>query len=93
VEERGVALYALGRHADALAALERLTFPTHRSRLYRAASLVALERVEDARKLCDEAVAANPNLNLAGFLDKEPFRAIVLRETLGSRLAKAGLPA
>jgi class 3 adenylate cyclase/TolB-like protein/Tfp pilus assembly protein PilF len=35
VEERGVALHALGRHEEALRALGRLVFQTFRSRLYR----------------------------------------------------------
>ena len=62
VEERGVALYALGRYQDALEALERLVFQTYRARLYRAASLVALDRTGEARKLTDEAVAGHPGV-------------------------------
>jgi lipoprotein NlpI len=44
VEERGVALYSLGRYGEALDALEVLAFQTYRSRLYRAAAMVALDR-------------------------------------------------
>jgi adenylate cyclase len=93
VEERGVALYALGRYGAALDALTRLVFQTYRSRLYRAASLVALGRAAEARKLCDEAVAGNPRLTVAMFLQHERFRDAGLRERLGERVAEAGLPA
>src|SRR5262249_41898414 len=41
VEERGIALYALERYQEALDALGKLVFQTYRSRLYRAAALVA----------------------------------------------------
>jgi TolB-like protein/class 3 adenylate cyclase/Flp pilus assembly protein TadD len=93
VEERGVALYALGRYGEALDALTRLVFQTYRSRLYRAASLVALGRTAQARKLCDETVAGNPGMNVARFLAGERFRDLALRERLGERVAEAGLPA
>jgi class 3 adenylate cyclase/TolB-like protein/Flp pilus assembly protein TadD len=93
VEERGVALYALGRYPEALEALTRLAYQTYRARLYRAASLVALGRLADARRLCDEAVAGNPGLTIGRFLKTERFRDAALRERLGERVAEAGLPA
>jgi tetratricopeptide (TPR) repeat protein len=62
VEERGVALYALDRYEEALASLHRLVFQTYRSRLYRAAALIALGRADEASKLVKEAdeTATNP---------------------------------
>ena len=91
VEERGVALYALNRFQEALSSLEQLPFPTYRSRLYRAASLVALERMAEARKACGEAMAGTPGMNLRRFLDKERFRDSSLLQQLSERLALAGL--
>jgi adenylate cyclase len=73
--------------------LESLVHPTYRSRLYRAASLVALGRVAEAGKPCNEAVACYPGMSIARFLDKERFRDAALRGQLGERLAQAGLPA
>jgi adenylate cyclase len=49
IEERGVALYTLERYREALEAFGGLVFQTYRSRLYRAASLVALNRPDEAR--------------------------------------------
>jgi adenylate cyclase len=91
VEERGVALYALGRYQDALDAFDRQVFQTARSRLYRAVSLVALDRPLEARKLCAEAVAGSPNLTLDGFLRKERFRDPEMRVRLRERLKTGGL--
>jgi adenylate cyclase len=93
VEERGVALYALGRYSESLEAFESLVCPTYRSRLYRAACLVSLGRATEAGKLCLEAVAGYPGMTVARFLDKERFRDAALRQQLGERLAQAGLPA
>jgi adenylate cyclase len=93
VEERGVALYALGRYLESLEVFEFLVYPTYRSRLYRAACLMALGRVAEASKLCNEAVGGYPGMSVAKFLDKERFRDVGLRTQLGERLAQAGLPA
>lgn len=92
VEERGVALYALGRYQESSDALARLVFQTYRSRLYRAAVLVALERSEEARKLSAEAVAGNPGLTITRFIHKERYRDLSMRDALRERLEAAGLP-
>jgi adenylate cyclase len=92
VEERGVALYALGRYQESLDSLARLVFQTFRSRLYRAASLVALKRSEEAHKLSAEAVAGNPGLTIARFIHKERYRDLSMRDALRERLEEAGLP-
>ena len=55
VEERGVALFALGRYHDALASLGKLTFQTNRSRLYRAAAFIQLNRANEAHRMAREA--------------------------------------
>jgi adenylate cyclase len=92
IEERGVALYALERYREALEAFERLVFQTYRSRLYRAASLVALSHPDEARKLAREAIAANPSLTIEKFMTKEWYRDLEKRQALQERLENAGLP-
>ena len=93
VEERGVALYALDRFEDAINAFSGLVFQTIRSRLYRAATLVALDRKEDAAKLIREAMAGNAALSLGGFVREERYRDGGRRQILGQRLIMAGMPA
>jgi class 3 adenylate cyclase/TolB-like protein/Flp pilus assembly protein TadD len=92
VEERGVALYSLGRHEEALAALGKLVFQTFRSRLYRAAALMALGRPEEAGKLVKEALASKPRFTVSRFLFQERYRDPSLRRQLRGRLQDAGLP-
>ena len=92
IEERGVAYYSLDRHEEALEALGRLVFQTFRSRLYRAASLIALDRPEDAGKLVKEAMASRPNLTASSFMFMERYRNQSLRQQLRRRLRDAGLP-
>jgi tetratricopeptide (TPR) repeat protein len=92
VEERGVAYYALGRHGEALEALGKLVFQTFRSRLYRAAALMALGRPEEAHPLVREATASKPNFTVSQFLFQERYRDPSLRQQLRSRLEEAGMP-
>jgi len=92
IEERGVAYYALGRYEEALEALDRLVFQTFRSRLYRAAALIALARPGEAGRLVKEALASKPNLTVSRFLFQERYRDPLLRQQLRHRLEDAGLP-
>jgi tetratricopeptide (TPR) repeat protein len=92
IEERGVALYALERYQDALEAFGQLVFQTYRSRLYRAAALIALDRPDEAHKLAKEAQAAKPGLTTRSFISKECYRDLEKRQALRGRLEKAGLP-
>ncbi|KLK91482.1 hypothetical protein AA309_19695 [Microvirga vignae] len=92
IEERGVADYALGRYEEALEALGRLVFQTFRSRLYRAAALMALGRPEEAGRLVKEALASKPNFTVSRFLFQERYRDPLLRQQLRRRLEDAGLP-
>ncbi|KFG70756.1 adenylate/guanylate cyclase domain-containing protein [Microvirga sp. BSC39] len=92
IEERGIAYYALGRYGEALEALGKLVFQTFRSRLYRAAALIALSRPEDAGKLVKEAMASKPNFTVSRFLFQERYRDPLLRQQLRRRLEDAGLP-
>ena len=92
IEERGVALYALERYQEALEAFGRLVFQTYRSRLYRAAALIALDRRDEARTLVEQAIAGNPALTTPKFMTKESYRDLKKRQTLQERLEQAGLP-
>ena len=92
IEERGIALYALERYQEALDALAKLVFQTYRSRLYRAAALVALDRPVEARRLVSEANAGNPGLTASKFMSKELYRDQEKRRELRRRLLVAGLP-
>jgi adenylate cyclase len=92
IEERGVALYALERYQEALEAFGKLVFQTYRSRLYRAAALVALDRSDEARTLVEQAIAGNPGLTTPKFMTKESYRDLKKRQALQERLEQAGLP-
>jgi tetratricopeptide (TPR) repeat protein len=92
VEERGIALYALERYREALDALAKLVFQTYRSRLYRAAALVALDRSAEAHRLVKEAIAGNPGLAASKFMFNECYRDRGKRSELRRRLSVAGLP-
>ena len=92
VEERGVALYALERHEEALEELGKLVFQTYRSRLYRAAALIALERPSEAATLVKEALAGRPNLTASAFFFKERYKNAETRQRLRGRLQAAGVP-
>jgi tetratricopeptide (TPR) repeat protein len=92
IEERGIAHYALGRYEEAIEALGKLVFQTFRSRLYRAAALMALGRPEDASKLVKETMASKPNFTVTRFLFQERFRDPLLCQQLRRRLEDAGLP-
>jgi hypothetical protein len=70
---------------EALEALERLVFQTYRSRLYRAAALVALGRPGEAHKLTEEAVAGNPGVTVRRFVENERYRDQAMRRVLRAR--------
>ncbi len=92
VEERVAALYGLGRFEDADAAGRGLPFQTRRSRLYRAASRVALGDLEGARRLVAEALTAAPDLTVAYVERLECYRSSDVKRLLVTRLVEAGLP-
>jgi adenylate cyclase len=93
VEERGVALYALDRFQQALDAFSGLVFQTRRSRFYQAATLIALGKTDDARKVTREAMAGDRAVSAAEFVREECYRDLRWRELLRGRLMEAGLPA
>ena len=92
VEERAAALYSLDRFQEAIESARGLTFQTRRSRIYRAASRVALGDIDRARHIIAEAVASAPDLT-AGFVrENETYRDSEVTRTLIERLTTAGLP-
>ena len=93
IEERVDALYALDRFEEAAAAGRALPFQTRRSRLYRAASRVALGDFDRARQLVAEALAAAPDLSVTYIQQKESYRDAGVKRLLVERLVAAGLPA
>lgn len=92
-EERGIALYALDRHEEALDSARRLPFQTRRSRLYRAASRMALGDQHRARHIVAEALASAPGLTVAFVRQNEFYRDPAVLDLLIDRLLRAGLPA
>ena len=92
VEERVVALYALRRFEEAAAAGRVPPFQTRRSRLYRAASRVALGDRARARQIVAEALATNPDLTTDYIQQRETYRDPTVKRLLIDRLAEAGLP-
>ena len=93
VEERVAALYALGRFREAIEAAVRLTIQTRRSRLYHAASHLALGEENRAREIVAEAVASAPDLTSEFVVTQEAYRDLAVTQTLIERLIRAGLPA
>jgi len=92
IEERVAALYALDRFEAALAAARALPFQTRRSRLYRAASRVALGDLDRAQRIVAEALAAAPDLT-TNYVDQgECYRDHNVKRLLIDRLVAAGLP-
>jgi TolB-like protein len=92
VEERAAALYALERFEEAIEAGRALPFQTRRSRLYRAASRVALGDLDRARQIVAEAMAVTPDLTADYIQQYEFYRDRAVKRLLIDRLAEAGLP-
>ena len=92
LEEKGVALFNLGRYEDAISALNSLAFQTFRSRGYAAACALALGDQERARKALAEAVRISPDLTVSKLLHWESYRDPEDAERLRSLLLKAGMP-
>ncbi|MFQ5565255.1 MAG: adenylate/guanylate cyclase domain-containing protein [Paracoccaceae bacterium] len=92
IEDRGAALYNLGRYEEAIEANRGLPFQTRNSRLYRAASRVALGDKERARQIVAEALASAPDLTADFIRENETYRDPEVTRLLIERLTAAGLP-
>lgn len=92
IEERGVALYALGRYEEAVEALTALPFQTFRSRLYEAAVRAEMGDLEGARTAIEHALRIRPDLTVSEFLAMETYRSREEATRLRECLASLGLP-
>lgn len=92
LEEKGVALFNLGRYEEAISALEGLAFQTFRSRSYAAASAMALGDAERSRRALAEALAIRPDLTVAVLFGRESYRYAGDAARLRDLLVAAGLP-
>ncbi len=92
LEEKGIALFNLGKNAEAIAALDSLAFQTIRSRSYAAAAAMASGDDARSRKAIAEAMSIRPDLTVSIFLKREYYRYPDDIARLRSLLQKAGLP-
>jgi TolB-like protein len=92
IEERGVALFALGRFEEALSALGAMPFQTFRSRCYEAACLMSMGDQTGARKAISKALQIHPTLTASEFRERETYQDTERVTHLSDLLLAAGLP-
>jgi TolB-like protein/class 3 adenylate cyclase len=92
LEEKGVALFNLGKLKEAISALDSLTFQTFRSCSYIAACATALGEKERARNALAEAIGIVPDLTVTKLLSREYYRDPADSDRIRELLVKAGLP-
>lgn len=92
LEEKGVALFNLGKYKEAISALDSLAYQTFRSRGYVAACATALGEQECSRNALAEAISILPDLTVSKFLKAENYRYPEDAERLRKLLIVAGLP-
>ena len=92
IEERGVALYALGRFEEALAALGAMPFQTFRSRCYEAACRMSVADQAGASEAIAKALLIHPTLTASEFFHQETYQDKQQISHLHALLIAAGLP-
>ena len=92
LEEKGVALFNLGRYEEAITALGGLAFQTFRSRGYAAACAMALGDRPRAGKFLAEALRIRSDLTVPKLLSRETYRQADDASRLETLLVAAGLP-
>ena len=88
----GVAYCAAGQYAKATEELTKLSAPSFRALLFRAASLAALDRTEEAQGAAAELLKKSPATTLAALREVLPFRDRADQERVLMNLRKAGVP-
>jgi adenylate cyclase len=92
----GVAYCAAAQYANAIEALSRLPGPSFygsfRALLFQAASLAALERIEEARGVAAELLRKHPGTTVMALREVLPFRDRADQERILESLRKAGVP-
>jgi adenylate cyclase len=91
IEERGVALFALGSFAEALSALGAMPFQTFRSRCYEAACRVSMGEA-GAKQAISKALQIHPTLTASEFRHRETYQDRNQASHLSDLLIAAGLP-
>ncbi|QJF51634.1 adenylate/guanylate cyclase domain-containing protein [Roseobacter ponti] len=91
-EERCAAHYASGLYDQVLLAGGALEHQTRRSRIYQAASLVALGREEEAKAQISAAMAEDSTLSGDYIVSQELFQDKAMLAQLVTRAHAAGLP-
>jgi adenylate cyclase len=92
LEERSVVLFNLGRHKEAITALNRLAFQTVRSRSYVAAFAIVAGDKESARNTVAEAIGISPGLTASKVVGAETYRYPDDANRPQRLLVEAGLP-
>jgi TolB-like protein/Flp pilus assembly protein TadD len=92
IEERGVALFAIGRFEEALAALGAMSFQTFRSRCYEAACRMSMGDQAGASEAVAKALLIHPTLTASAFCQKETYQDREQISHLRDLLLAAGLP-
>lgn len=90
--QTGQAYMALGQFERALEMFAHVPSRTGRTAAYMAACHARLDQMDQARQLCSECLAANPDFSIRQFVSKEPFRDPAQNEYLAESLRLAGLP-
>jgi tetratricopeptide (TPR) repeat protein len=89
----GIALYSLGRYAEAAEAFRQLPNPGPWSRTRLAACYAQLGQEVEAKALVDAVLQARPDFSIASFLARDVLlEQVEDRERLREGLIKAGLP-
>jgi len=88
------AYYSCGRYKEAIDAA-REVFQSDRDNLdallILAGASVALDQIDEARKVCHEVLEANPNFILKNYAATQPYKDPQTLEQIIKRLQKAGL--
>ena len=92
LEERGVALFALGRFEEAISALGAMPFQTFRSRCYEAACRVSMGDQASAEQAISKALQIHPTLTASEFRLRETYQDRKQASHLSDLLIAAGLP-